>query len=389
MQEPSKEAERVPELDGLRAVAIALVIGCHYKAFAASLDRLPEFGWFGVEIFFVLSGYLITTNLLALRGRPGAYRVFYSRRIRRIFPPYFLILAACTLVFAAFTARFNTQLILLQSGFLTAFVRSGTVLSSAVLAFRTHSCPPLLQRSSLLPLSPPGVELRTLHDALGATWSLSVEEWFYILWAPVVLAFGRKGIAAASVPAFVAGFVLRWINGTKGLVWYEDFFCRFDLLALGALLAIWLGFRNGAKISIQRQGDRIVGILGVLGLTGLTAMLLYIQPIVGREIRDSSLFAAFGTICVGLISTCVISFLVLKTRGLSPFKWILRSKPLVWIGRRSYMIYLAHLPWYWIVCAMLGTTTRSSWTSAILSLVLTLATAALSWEYIERPLLRT
>lgn len=62
---------------------------------------------------------------------------------------------------------------------------------------------------------------------------------------------------------------------------------------------------------------------------------------------------------------------------------------MTWIGRRSYTIYLAHLPWYWIVCTMLGTTTRASWSAAIIALALTLATATLSWEFIERPLIST
>ncbi|HEX5284027.1 MAG TPA: acyltransferase family protein, partial [Bryocella sp.] len=79
---------RILELDGLRAIAILLVLGCHYPGFANRAKRLPEFGWVGVDIFFALSGYLITTILLGLRGRSAPYRTFYSRRAIRILPPY-------------------------------------------------------------------------------------------------------------------------------------------------------------------------------------------------------------------------------------------------------------------------------------------------------------
>ena len=93
----SKPSLRIVELDGLRAIAVALVIGCHYPVVASSFWGLPELGWLGVEIFFVLSGYLITTILLRLRGREDAYEVFYARRARRIVPPYFLVLSICVM----------------------------------------------------------------------------------------------------------------------------------------------------------------------------------------------------------------------------------------------------------------------------------------------------
>ena len=82
---------RVLELDGLRALAILLVLGCHYPGFANRAGHLPEFGWIGVDVFFALSGYLITNILLGLRTRPTPYRTFYSRRFIRILPPYLVV----------------------------------------------------------------------------------------------------------------------------------------------------------------------------------------------------------------------------------------------------------------------------------------------------------
>ena len=377
---------RIPELDGIRAIAIVLVIGCHYQAFAGSFHGLPEFGWAGVEIFFVLSGYLITTNLLALRGTAGAYRKFYLRRVRRIFPPYFLTVAACALFFFTFKFRLDVKAILLHAAFLPSFVHTGEILRQAAISLRHLNFPSLFHSAPLETVTP-GVEPHSMSNALCAMWSLSVEEWFYILWAPVVLLFGRAGIIFATIPAFLIGFILRWLNHAQGRFWYTEFFCRFDLLALGALLALWLYFRKDSSRHHAKRGDRILWGLGVGSFLTLIFLVYSIRPVMGREIRDSALFAAFGTILIGVTAASVIAFLVIhgsKARFLSR---ALGSRVAVWVGRRSYMIYLAHIPWYWVVCAILGSASYSGWAAAISALLLTLITAALSWRYVEAPLL--
>jgi peptidoglycan/LPS O-acetylase OafA/YrhL len=86
------QRNRIHELDGLRAIAILLVIGCHYHWFAARFWGFPKFGWVGVDVFFVLSGYLITTILLRLKGSSQPFRHFYKRRCLRILPPLTLAL---------------------------------------------------------------------------------------------------------------------------------------------------------------------------------------------------------------------------------------------------------------------------------------------------------
>jgi peptidoglycan/LPS O-acetylase OafA/YrhL len=82
---------RIEELDGIRGLAILAVMACHYYPFTTLLFKSAEFGWVGVDIFFVLSGFLITSILLALKTRPHPYKVFYVRRILRIFPPYYAV----------------------------------------------------------------------------------------------------------------------------------------------------------------------------------------------------------------------------------------------------------------------------------------------------------
>ena len=99
-------APRIPELDGIRGIAIILVIGCHYEVFARQIWGLPKFGWVGVDIFFVLSGFLITSVLLNLRGRDDSFRFFYDRRLRRILPPYIMFMV---LIYAVSVALVTTR----------------------------------------------------------------------------------------------------------------------------------------------------------------------------------------------------------------------------------------------------------------------------------------
>src|SRR5579883_1405982 len=95
-------AARIPELDALRAFAILAVIAGHYPFFAQSLHGMPSFGWLGVELFFSLSGFLITSSLLSLRGTEAPLRTFYIRRLRRTVPPYVITMVIGVLLAAAF-----------------------------------------------------------------------------------------------------------------------------------------------------------------------------------------------------------------------------------------------------------------------------------------------
>jgi len=377
---------RIPELDGLRALSVGLVIGCHYQAFAVLFGGLPRFGWVGVEVFFVLSGYLITTILLSLRHEPHAYRTFYARRVRRIFPPYLITVFLCFFFAFALTFHVDWKQLVLEVGFLRSFVHSRAVFLSAIHNIQTGSVPSVFKISALRILTPS--HSQNLEFALGPTWSLSVEEWFYIIWAPLVLALGRRGIIAGSLTAVILGILLRWTSGVAGITWYTDFYCSFDQLSIGALLALWFNVRPQLAPQRRLLVDRLLSGVGIAALAGLCGILFRVRPFVGREIRDATIFGAAGITLIGIVVVTFIAYLLRASRGPSPLARLFRLPPLVWIGRRSYTIYLAHLPLYWVVCTVLGTTGGPTWTSALLALVLTIATAALSWAYIEEPLLR-
>jgi peptidoglycan/LPS O-acetylase OafA/YrhL len=196
--------------------------------------------------------------------------------------PNFLVVAASALFFAVITHRINTQLLLFQGLFLTSFLHSREILATTLTAIECHRFPSLTD-GVVLPTVVPGVELYTLRDALGATWSLSIEEWFYILWAPIVLTFGRLGIALAGVPFLIVGFLLRWANGPSGFLWYQDFFCRFDLLIIGAGLAWWLSHRRIIALPKQALFDRAMKGIGSLSFLSVCTLLICHRPFVGKK----------------------------------------------------------------------------------------------------------
>ena len=199
---------RVYELDGLRAIAIFLVFGVHYIGFSRLMWKLPTYGWVGVDIFFALSGYLITRILLGLRGKQGAYKTFYSRRMIRIAPPY-LVATAIMLGLMYFVPHTISpgKYLLRQLLFLQAFYPNDLHFIKNLL---THPRQHLLHTPKLLPRLPtpqPGLT-PAFSSAIIVYWSLSVEEYFYLLWAPIVLHFKKRAVVltALAICAVSLGF---------------------------------------------------------------------------------------------------------------------------------------------------------------------------------------
>src|SRR5215475_5348174 len=360
---------RIRELDGIRGIAICLVIACHYAVFARQAFQLPQFGWIGVDIFFVLSGYLITSVLLNLKGQPGAFRTFYYRRFLRIFPPYWMALVAIT-VSALLAgdrmllrpATLLTNLALQQSfeGFpeLIARVWSGI-----------HFGPINLLQNVGLPQNFAGLSGK-ISDSTGVLWSLSIEEYFYLLWAPIVLCCKRRTITLLAVVICFAGVFVRWF-GFTGRFCYFSIFYRFDTLIFGALIALLPPLRRSWSLSII-----------IASATGLGAILLWIIPFLGLVVRESPLFMVFGLPLICSFVAVTISFLVQSSGAKTPSHLLLRSRPLTAIGTISYTLYLIHGFVYltllqWFKPDLVG----------LAAVPLSLGLAALSWIYVEKPIL--
>jgi peptidoglycan/LPS O-acetylase OafA/YrhL len=208
------QGDRIPPLDGVRGLAILMVMLTHYDAF---LDRRSfpqhillsvfDYGWAGVDLFFVLSGFLITGILLRSREASNYFRVFYARRILRIFPLYYF------------------SLLVLFGLLLPAFHSQGQIL------------PTFPEKLRYL------LYIQNWFIAVqwsGQYWSLAVEEQFYLVWPLIVYLFGRKRTLQIAIGASLFSLVLRFVlfgAGVNPILILTNVFTRLDSLMIGAACA--------------------------------------------------------------------------------------------------------------------------------------------------------
>lgn len=379
---------RIAELDGLRAVAVLLVIPSHYTGLASLAAGLPEFGFIGVDIFFVLSGYLITSILLGLRTKPTPYKTFYSRRVIRIFPPYFATIFLIMLAALAGHHYFvlSGDFLVRQFLFLQAYIPGTCHFLAQLLRHPLMHLPDIFLYAHHLPGSSHGL-WPAINAAAIPFWSLSIEEYFYLLWAPVVLRCSRKWILAIGVAVCVVEILLRWLNANPSS--YFNLFFRFDALLFGALLALL--FELWRRTSVPDWASSFFfGLLSICVLL-LGAVLWAVRPILDREIRFSPLVQVVGYPAFEIAVACLIALLILRANSDWWLARMFRTRPFQYIGTISYTMYLVHMFAGWIV-QQLATVIHQEHNFVILqnifALVLTIALARLSWHYMEKPLLR-
>lgn len=362
--------KRVPELDGLRGIAILLVIGCHYEVFARQFWGLPKFGWVGVDLFFILSGYLITTVLLNLRGQPGPFKKFYARRIRRIIPPYVAFLVLLYVVSAVFGdyTLYHRGPIVRNLLFMQSF---GNVADT----FRTMTSGTSLSLThSQLGFARSGLEGSVSHG-WAVLWSLSIEEYYYLLWAPVVLWMAKRGATITGVVICFVALATRWL-WAAGTGAYFSIYYRFDAPVFGSLLA----FLIASKLS-RRNVNTILVAAGLAGVATLAVLLVPMGNVLGREIRQDHGFIVFGVASLSLIAAAMVGIAVTKSG--SRFLFLLRASPLRFLGKISYMLYLLHGFVYLCFLHLFAPT----WTVSIAALFCSVTLSWVSWTYLERPIL--
>lgn len=313
---------RLPALDGVRGLAALSVMAYHYHLF--------RLGWAGVDVFFVLSGFVITRRLMALRGHPRAMRTFYLRRAARIWPLAALLLGIYTIGLIAagrvpfLEARWWGQLTMLSSW------------STSLIADKTWP--------------------RWVFYGFILWWSLSVEEWAYLLWAPLVLAVRRKRSIAILVGILIAGPVLRFA-GYDGVRWvYAWFPGRLDAIGWGAIIAIY---------PLDRWWRTHVLVLGSL----CVVMLAIWHHPVGRMVVGHTAGAVGTAGAIGWLTQHPNSLIAQR----------LAWHRLTRIGTLSYGIYLLHYP-IWGICFALPIGVR-----VLVAGSLTFAAAAVSWRCLEQP----
>jgi len=331
-----------PCLDGLRGVAVLAVMGLH------NFVPFCNGGNIGVDIFFVLSGFLITSLLLEEWARTGRirFRDFYLRRALRLLPALF-----------AFLLVLQAYILLRMRG---DDFRQMEKASLAVLGYVAN----WVKAFGMLDLR-----------ALNHTWSLSIEEQFYFVWpaifAVLLVAYGRKPrwIVYALILA-IAGIALR-----RALIYgavsdariYNGSDTRFDELLTGCLLAVGLG----------------------AGLVRAFRALPYLLPPAiililwwnARPIGPEAM-ARFGW--VGVESSVGLIMLYLVTRSGTLLHRALEARWLVWVGRISYGLYLWHVP----IASKVGGWPLPGPVRPVVGLALAFAVAAVSYRWIERPFLR-
>ncbi len=359
---------RIPELDGVRGLAIALVLIFHYVELPVATGArtlwgstalfyglfLPtRFMWSGVDLFFVLSGFLIGGILLDNRESPRYYSVFYLRRFHRIFPLYYLLIA---------------------------------VVAVGVWAWPLS---PLFRGSMPMWVFPVFAQNLTgdytrAPEAIEVTWSLAVEEQFYLLFPFIVKLCSRTALLYVLGACLVAAPVLRTLlilDGWGFELVYSLLPTRADTLALGVLAAMIV--RSEAATTWVKVNARRL-YLCLLGLIALVSTML--------KWTD---YSYLGTVGYSIFGTAHFLFILLLLIAPLPLmKAAFSARWLRWLGMVSYCVYLVHYPMKIGMFQLfmpghdLVINGTKSLVVTIAALVTTLAVAQFSWVVLERPLVK-
>lgn len=300
---------RIRELDGLRALAALTVVANHY--FGWIKHSGAQYGWLGVDLFFVISGFLITGILTDLKSNPDYFKIFYARRSFRIFPPYFFVLAIY-LVFSLVTHRAGTCS--LWTKYLFYY---------ASLLFSSNSEYNLSLFAQL---------------GLNVLWSLSVEELFYIFWAPAVRFMDRKRFSLLLAAMIVAAPIFRWVLHSHSPLEVFTIYCRMDGLALGSLIAVITHMRRQGSARLtaaDRASDRTCLCLAIV--------FVVFFGIVGSDYCQLRV-TLFGTTVADLFFASLVYYIVRHSGESAIILRAFRFGPLCSIGMVSYSLYLVHYP---------------------------------------------
>ncbi len=353
-----------PALDGLRGISILLVIVHNIDAFSTAsgwlwpAQLLAQAGWIGVQIFFVLSGFLITLILLDTRDSNNYYRAFFARRALRIMPLYYLVLFAGLIVLPALVELSPERLVSYQHQFW-------------LWTFLTNWAEPFDRTVQGFP-----------HF-----WSLAVEEQFYLLWPLLIRRSSSHGALALCVALMVAALVIRCamlFSDAKPEMIYMFTICRMDALAAGGLCALLLR----ASGTIQYL-DRRRHLLAPCGLAlGAAAALLTsgFAPFAATTLTYGHSLLAIS------IALILLSLVLPHPPGVSStLQRLLAFGPLRSTGKYSYAMYVLHIPLFAIAATLPQSVRTMSLEHPLLNTVILTGccylAGALSYHVIEKPFL--
>ncbi len=370
--DPGAAIVHVPALDGVRGIAIALVLALHFGGAAdfslrtrstigSWLDRVFYAGWTGVDLFFVLSGFLITTILLVSKDDPHYFRQFYGRRVLRIFPLYYAALILGLVVLPLFVA--DERLGLLPGG-ASGDVWLWTYTLNIGLALGWIASP---------------------ITYFSHFWTLAIEEQFYLVWPGLVKVTSARGLFRLCCVVAVAALVLRIVWMSAGLGWggaYRFTLTRADSLAIGGAVAILMR-EPSARAALIRFAP-----FGLILSLGVNALMFLRVP---RFYPNEWIVVTLGHSTVAIAA----AFLIILSLGRPAGGW-LASRPLRALGTYSYGIYVWHFPLQRMLLTWYATRPAQPSPGALLDALLfvtvgvvgSLVLGWVSYRVIERPFLR-
>jgi peptidoglycan/LPS O-acetylase OafA/YrhL len=334
--------KKVPQLDAIRGLAVLLVLLHNTDIYPSlHLQWISANGWMGVDLFFVLSGFLITGILLDAKQSEGYFRNFYARRCLRIWPLYYSVLFFMFVVVPVLRP------------------------SLAHAVFEARSSPwwayPVFLQNFLVPI--PSMAI----GPLGVTWSLAVEEQFYLFWPLVVKAFNANQLCKIAIVVICVSPPLRYYLALHGVNIYSNPFCRLDGLMAGALLALVL--RSASFVP-----SKFVNHAWKIFLVAVPVALICEDFHARWIVLSLTALASVAFVYLALFST---------QRWLQA---ILTTRFLVFTGTISYGIYLLQkIPLDAVKTFQLD---KHPFMALPLTIVATYAMAVTSWNYLEKPLLK-
>jgi len=348
----------IPAIDGLRAVAVIAVMLYHL-----GFSWIPG-GFLGVDLFFVISGYVITRLLLDSIQRSGGLdlRAFYKARIRRLFPPLVFMIFV-TIIYISIWAPETMRRFVSDSPFALFGGMNWWLVFRQTDYFDTISRPPLLQH----------------------TWSLGVEAQFYLIW-PLILLLVLRQFGKAKIPgaalfiAAISGIALLLVSyevDAANVSQVSHVYFGTDThsigLFLGAALAVsWIP--QNLQEQVNRRAQDFIDGIGVIGFVGLLGTFFLINE------NDPTLYKLAFPLA-GLFGCAILTSIVHPASRFAP---ILSSKIAVWIGERSYAIYL----WHWVVFQVTRPAVDlegSPWALYALRILVVFALADISLRLVELP----
>jgi peptidoglycan/LPS O-acetylase OafA/YrhL len=362
-------SRRIPGLDGLRGIAILLVLLCHsifdthpQTPLGSHLLAIGRLTWSGVDLFFVLSGFLIGGILLDSKNSPSYFKTFYIRRAYRILPLYGVLVMLFSL----------------------RYIKAA---SAGPLGSFSHSSIPWLAYVTFTQNVWMALWGTFGAGVMASTWSLAVEEQFYLSAPFLVRSMDRSRLTYALLSVLIAAplgrTALHFLFPHGNFACYVLMPCRADALSAGVLCATLVRTPRWAKLLFSPRRSALIWMAGFLAL-GLVPLTIW-----GDGMSTPMVTIGYSWVAL-FYSTCL---LIVITKNSTVPGGVLTNRYLMQLGGLAYCTYLFHLPLMEACRRLLGlrfsySSEGTQFVGGLVGILLTLVVAKFSWTFFEKPLLR-